>query len=773
VNLRRTRVPAAVLAAVALAAWAAGDIAPDPLAEADRAAAAAEERLADAGRSGDAPPEPGPLRARRRAEAGERQYRLGDWENAAVLLADAVDEPGWSDAPARARALFQLADALRRAGRCGAARVRFAAYLALGAPDHRGAAVSGALDCAVKERRAGDVARLLVDAEQVFGAEPPAEVRYLAAKALFQRRDLPPPERIARAREAFAQVGSPFQLQAWYFQGVLAIEEGAPAASVPPFERCARSEPRDARDVELRDLCRLALGRVHADAGNLAAAIAWYRTTSPASPRLPEALHELAWTHVRAKDLEEALSMATFAAELAPESPLAPEATLLRGDLLLRLERWAGATAAFEDVIESYGPVRDELDALLSLKEDPVRYFHELVSRHQPRFEAASILPPVAARWATRDDDVALALGLVQEVGAARREVTEARAIVARIDALLARGGGIDAFPHLRSAFAAAQVAETAAARAEAAYVGALGAAVESALAPEGRAELLRARAARAALEPRFERLPSTPAAAAERLAVVRTRIDAADRETFRLGLAVEGAFAAIRGCEAWIEGHRVQLAPYPADRAGLADELRAHRSIAEGYEAELEALRRELAAARDAADGVQALGGGARVRAEYLEALEREWGALEAAGGRRVAPALFERADAARERLERVRARARTHAQAALAEATRRSAEVRAQLGADRAALAAQDAALDGIQASSKDLLGRIALRSLADVREQFHRLVLHADVGLVDVAWSRKRSRAERIQQLAVQKDAAVEQLDREYRAIAREVD
>jgi hypothetical protein len=57
--------------------------------------------------------------------------------------------------------------------------------------------------------------------------------------------------------------------------------------------------------------------------------------------------------------------------------------------------------------------------------------------------------------------------------------------------------------------------------------------------------------------------------------------------------------------------------------------------------------------------------------------------------------------------------------------------------------------------------------------VRAQFYKLVLKADLGIVDVAWSRKRVRLDKIQQLSVQKAGEIEQLDREYRAIVREVD
>ena len=69
--------------------------------------------------------------------------------------------------------------------------------------------------------------------------------------------------------------------------------------------------------------------------------------------------------------------------------------------------------------------------------------------------------------------------------------------------------------------------------------------------------------------------------------------------------------------------------------------------------------------------------------------------------------------------------------------------------------------------------MLGTIAVRSIADVRGMFYRVVLKADVGIVDVAWSRKRARLEKIQTLAVQKDQEVQQLDRDFRSLTREVE
>lgn len=770
-SFRATPIAAAVLAAAAFAPWPA---AADPLADAENGRLAAERRLAELERHGAGSEEAPLARALRRLEVGEGQYRLEDWEHAALILSDAVDEPAFRGAPQRPEALFLLADALRRGHACGAARPRYAELLALGTPERRGEALTGALDCAVQERRSDDVAALLAEAEKTFGANAPPEVRYLAAKALYQRTDLPPKERAERAAAAFEQVGEPFRLQAWYFQGVLAIERGNLHGSLEWFDRCARAEGKGKRDGEVRDLCRLALGRVNAEMGNVPASLDGYAAVPWESPRFPEALYERAWTYVKGRNYDLALRTASFIPDFVPDSPLAPEARVLEGHLLLRLGRYTEATDAYNDVINAYAPVRDELDAILSMREDPVRYFNELIGKQGKAFDVASVLPPVAVKWASTGSEVDVALELVGSLDGARREVQASRDIADRIEALLSRGGGLDAFPGLRRACAVAEAVENDAAALEGEAIAVASAAAGRALPPERRQDLERAREARVALEARMRPLPRTQEAVDARVARMRGRVDRADRSAYRIGHLVEGLAAAIKGIETWVEEHRSEIDSDPEGRQQLAEELRRHRETMAAYEQELRTLRHDTALVRDAAAGVEAMEEEAHVREAYLAALDAERRIAESAQG--ALPAAdreaFARAEGIRERLVELRARAESARAGFAAEAARRAGELRDRIASEQLALAGYSGALDGVQSVAKDLVGRIAYRSFVDVRAQFYELVLKADVGIVDVAWSRKRQRLEKIQQLSQEKADEIEQLDREYRALAREV-
>jgi tetratricopeptide (TPR) repeat protein len=738
--------------------------------------------------------DPAARRIRKFAQA-EIQFALGDWVHTGIVLAELVDDPEFRASRDYPRAVFLVAESLREQGACVPARARYEELLDLPAPSLHPQAIAGAMSCAVREGRPDAVEPLVGRAERVFGGNPPPELRYLAAKSLYERTDLDPAVRQARASAALAVVPPPYQLQARYLEGVLLVERGELDRARETFEACsaagaapeedARSASPDAAgkaragapeaaaqgSPDVAELCTLAVARLHAEGERPAAALDWYARVPRDSPRFTEALYEIAWNYVKAKRWEEALKTAQLITDLAPETPLAPEATILQGHLLLKLGRHDEAVAMFEEVIASYAPVRDEIDAILAMHEDPVRYFNELIGRQGKSFDVASLLPPAAVRWASGREEVATALDIVQALDASRRDAREANQLAERVGLALGRGDGIDAFPSLQRGYAAAEAVENGAALLEGRAASAAAAAMQS-LEPAAREDLAGARARAAELEARLARLPRSPEEADIRLRRLRERLQQVDRQAFQLTQAIDGLNAAITGSEVWLQRYRAEITGQDDDRRRLAEELREHRRVAEAYAEDTQVLREEIAKAKDAVAASDVVREEAALRNEYLALVAREREIMKAG---RLSPAEADAVGAAEghaRRLEELRARAHAHGERLRVEAARRAVEVRKRLAAERRVLGDQEASLDGVQLDAKDLVGRIAYRAFGQVRGQFYRLVLKADVGLVDVAWTRKRERVEKIQELSTQKANELDRLDRDYRALLREV-
>jgi hypothetical protein len=763
----------AAAVALAVAALVPGPARPDPLADAEQGAVRLDDLLAAVEEGARRPDETLADRAGQKFSNGETQYLLGDWPHAALLLGEALDDPSFRAGPQGATATFYLGDALRQAASCGAARPYLAAYVQGGELAHRGEALTAALDCAVRLDHLDEVGPLLGEAGRYYQGQLPPELRYLAAKAIRVRQDLSPEDRFQQADAAFAAVGAPFAQQATYFQAVLRVERNDLAGAAERFAACAALPPGDARQREVQDLCRLGLARVKADTGDLAGAVVAYDQVPIDSPYFDESLYEAASVHGRAGQLDPALHAAETLMELAPDSPLASQSLLLQGQLLLKQGKYESANQVYGRVIQDYAPVRDQLDSILTLQEDPVRYFADLLSHAGKPSGVASVIPGPALRSALARPEMARSSELMQDLEGEAHDVEQNRAMSDRIAAVLSRGGGVDAFPRLREGYAGVQAVENAVAVLQGQAQSAAVEATRDSLEPGAQAELAQVHAERLVLEARLDALPRTTEAARARLDRWRARIDGLDRQAFALGYTVEGARAAIAGTEVWLAAHRSEIQAQRSPREAFAAELRKHREVVAGYEEELKALRQEIALTRDAAAGSDALDEEARLRSEYLSLLAQERTLLDGARGRLpgAAQRRLERAWAAADRLGQVSARARALSDWIAGEARRRADGVRAQLAAEQAAQVQQAAALRAVQREAQSAVGLLAYRSFGAVRGEFYRLVLRADVGLNDVAWTRKKDRVERIQKLSVQEAEELKALDRRYQPALKE--
>ena len=102
-----------------------------------------------------------------------------------------------------------------------------------------------------------------------------------------------------------------------------------------------------------------------------------------------------------------------------------------------------------------------------------------------------------------------------------------------------------------------------------------------------------------------------------------------------------------------------------------------------------------------------------------------------------------------------------------------RRAEKLKEQVLAEQSQLEGYGKEVSGISTDARDLVGRIAFDSFKRVRQSFYDLVLKADVGVVDVAFTRKQDKTAQIQKLSAQKDRELRQLDDEFKEVLKDVD
>ena len=704
---------------------------------------------------------------------GEIQYLLQDWPTASVLFYDLLADKAFDRNPRRPDALWYLADSLYQQQSYGSSRLYLRELLQQDTPRYR-EALSRYLDVTSKLNDWGNLEPYLAKARGPDGQLPP-DVQYVYAKWLTRRSDLPAEERRRRAAEAFQPLtaqGNRFRLPSLYFLAVLRVQAQDYAGAMERFGEVIAAKPADERDQRIVELGHLGLARLLVETGNVPEAIDQYQGISQDSPAFPEALYEMAWAKVRAEDWAGARNAADILLLVAPDSPLAPEAQILQGHLLLKLKRYNEATETYNGVISTYAPVRDEIDRMLAVQKDPVAYFDNLLARNEKSLDVNTLLPPLALKWASAQEDVGQALRVVGTLEGGKKGVTESRVIAERILKALDERGA-EAFPALQEGTTRAEAVANGLASAEATLDAAEVEALDPVLTHDERLELGRIQANLASARTRLGTLPSTPNEVAARRGKMQSRMDAMDREAFRLGTELQSMTAMLVATQKWVADTRGQRRDGPDDEKQFTERLLSEKRSLQALEGEVEKLRGELVAQRGLVDTT--ISGEEALRQEMAQASSSMRGILSGVEPRVTGEgtAFVSRAGDLRSQIATLQKRT-ISAQSSLNERVRqKGAEIREKVVAEARLIDGYGKDVSKVSGNAQQLVGRMAYDSFRRVRRQFYDLVLKADVGVVDTAFTRKQSQTGEIQKVASQKEEELRALDQDFAPILKDVD
>ncbi len=308
---------------------------------------------------------------RLRAAEGEDLLRAGRIDEAIARLTEIVEHPRFAafaeDEPGRA-AMYRLGDALASAGVYEPARAYLRrVYTAKGAWEanapYARRAVRRLVEIALESQNLGTGLDDLKDVPKGAPEETRGEVSYLTGRA-SEVADSPD-----AALAAYAEVPktSRFWAQATYLSGLLHVEHGRYKQGEDLF--CKVADPRrqsrttpvlaDERFFAVRDLARLALGRVAHEQLRHDDARYYYYLVPRDSDRLAEALYEAATTRYEKKDYEGARELLDELQGLGLHHRYEDEAAILDAYIDLALCRFDTADKKLVAFVAKYEPVRD------------------------------------------------------------------------------------------------------------------------------------------------------------------------------------------------------------------------------------------------------------------------------------------------------------------------------------------------------------------------------------------------------------------------------
>jgi chromosome segregation ATPase len=378
----------------------------------------------------------------------------------------------------------------------------------------------------------------------------------------------------------------------------------------------------------------------------------------------------------------------------------------------------------------------------------------------------------VALKWASTRRDVADALQIIGDLEAGRRGVDDSNDIAVRILKALDERG-LEVFPVMQEGYTRADAVDSQITRAEEGLTRIEGFLVSGYLSESQKKELEEAKANVESLRDRVATLPTTEDEVKQRREKIRSRVEEVDQAAFRLGIEIQAQYAQLAAVKKYVDDTRATRHNSPEDEKAFLERVGNEQRGLDAIVSDLENTRKQLQDEKHNAEN--AIGGEEDLKREYEAALEKERHLYEQVRNNLPSDAaqVMLRADVVRADAEGVRERVKAAKTILRDRVSRRSAKLRATVQSEQALLDGYGKDVVGISSNARELVGRIAFDSFKRVRQSFYDLVLKADVGVVDVAFTRKQDKTAQIQKLSAQKDRELKQLDDEFKEVLKDVD
>jgi hypothetical protein len=311
-----------------------------------------------------------PTKLGNEVRAADDELVAGQTAAAAARLYAIVEGPRYqdfSDTEDFQDAEYRLGLALARGGGTTTARRYFTRVLQRGAKaPYYHAALRAYVDVCLDEHIAPACAK---EIDALAAEDVNQELAYLKGRALYDAN------RFDAAEDELKDVSpkSRFYSSALYLRGVMRVKRADLRGAQDAF--CAIADVRagdsirfyiDGRYYALRDLARLALGRIAHEEGRDDDAFYHYFLVPSDSKKLPDALFEAAWASLAHKDFDLGARLVEEFLKTYGNTPRAAEARLLRATLEVKTCRFTDAEKGFDRALAEYEPLRNAVDKAIA-----------------------------------------------------------------------------------------------------------------------------------------------------------------------------------------------------------------------------------------------------------------------------------------------------------------------------------------------------------------------------------------------------------------------
>jgi TolA-binding protein len=704
--------------------------------------------------------------AERRVLDAELLFNLKNYREAATLLLDVVDK--YPSSHAYDEAVFLLGECLYQDKDLNSARSYFrqAIQKRTGSRLEQNA-LGRLIEIALQTGEMDAVDDYLARLQSVPVAALEPSVPYVRGKYAYSR------DRFDEALSAFESLPTtnPYFLRARYFAATIRVKKNDLAGALIAFDTVARGQPKSDADKDTQDLARLALGRLYYERGEFDQARDAYASIARQSKYFEEAMDELAWTAIKAKDYKAAYRALDLMLLQSPDSPQAPELRLLMGNLHVRMANFALANDAFLQARDQFEPIHLQLKETQKKAEADAKYFDALLGKGMEKFDIAVFVPPKAVKWIKAEPEVARVLALAEDVGDLQRGINESREALNRLELAVNGQLQVGIFPDLAQARTSSSEVLNQLVSMRQRFVGKMRSLIWDKLTAEERARLDQVSKERAALEVELKDLPLSAEKLKSREKEARTDLARLDARASEFNVEIQGMEAELVAIEQYFIRSRADQKIKPED---LTQPVASLRQVIGELRDTNERVRNEIAEAAREATVAAATGDSDRnAIALLIGVMKREREVFQGARGR-LAPgdqATFDAIASVLTRADGVQAKLAELDSRVDAAAQKRLVELKRKLTEEKSELEAAKSKLTGILSESQRLGGGLAFAMLGKIADRFYDLVVQSDVGLVDVAWGLKDERTSAVSKLINQQKLELKSVEDDFHSLLEE--
>ena len=677
-------------------------------------------------------------------------YLLEDYDRATIMLASLVDTLERDEFASYDEALFLLGDSLYEVRRFRAARTYFRDLLE--EADDTSAfyqpAIVRLLEIAAQTDDYTGVDELYARLDDLENVS--ASIHYTRGKTLFDEG------RYEAARPWFQRAArdEEYAFTARYFEAVTLVAEGELDQAEQIFAELTRSTPTNAREREVLELAYLGRGRLAYEQGDYPEAVDQYLQLPRNSQHFGRALYELTWALVAEGNYQAALRNLEILMISDPEPQFVPQARAMMADMAMRLGQYDNARQWFDELLETFSPVRDELQAFIEEHDELDEFFVGLV-RDELEGLRPDFLPQEVTDWVEEEELTRVSRQLVSDGAMTEEDIDEVLIAIEELEAAIDMGSSIEAFPALSEGWTQGMQLESRLVALQNQLLDwelrqvrpFLGAAEEERL-QEIEAEL-------AELQERERQAPTTQEELQDRTQRIREEFDVLSQELDQVAFEIDGLEEVLEGIAVYVRSEAQRLSQ--ADREEVEAVRRELNRELEQLQDERRQLSRELDRTRRAFGArdeslvefrnlrreIQEL---QAERAELVEASATELSGAEAqqasevADMRRHVPSVQRRLDRYFDELDRL--------------VEDRMDDIRVTLASEKASLEGYQEELAMWRQDTEETVAELAMLNYMEVNHAFEQLVRRSHLGLVDVDWQQLEDAREDRQRLVDEK-------------------